>query len=87
MQACRPNSAPPSIALARFTAVGELLGLSRQYVDRLISEGVLPARHVPGSTHRKVRVADVVALGERRDHRRKVISKMVETVTEAGAQY
>lgn len=66
---------------------GELLGLSRQYVDRLISEGVLPARHIPGSTHRKVRVADVVALGERRDQRRKVISKMVDTVTDAGAQY
>ena len=66
---------------------GELLGLSRQYVDRLISEGVLPARHIPGSTHRKLRVADVVAFGGRRDQRRKVISEMVDTLTDAGAQY
>lgn len=66
---------------------GALLGLSRQYVDRLIAEGVLPARRLPGSTHRKVRVADVLAFGERRDHRRKIITDMVDTLTEAGAQY
>lgn len=66
---------------------GELLGLSRQYVDRLINEGALPARHIPGSTHRKLRVADVVAFGERRDERRKLIGKMVDTVTDAGAKY
>ena len=66
---------------------GELLGLSRQYVDRLISEGVLPARHIPGSSHRKLRVADVVAFGERRHERRKVISDMVDTLTDAGAMY
>ena len=66
---------------------GELLGLSRQYVDRLIAEGMLPARHLPGSTHRKVRVADVVAFGDRRDHRRRLIVDMVDTLTEAGAEY
>jgi excisionase family DNA binding protein len=66
---------------------GELLGVSRQYVDRLISEGVLPARRIPGSTHRKLRVADVVAFGERRDERREVISDMVDTLTDAGAKY
>lgn len=49
---------------------GELLGLSRQYVDRLIAEGALPARRLPGSTHRKVRVTDVLAFGPDGDERR-----------------
>lgn len=66
---------------------GELLGLSRQYVDRLIAEGVLPARRLPQSTHRKLRVADVLAFAARRDKRRKLITDMVDTLTEAGAEY
>lgn len=66
---------------------GELLGLSRQYVDRLIREGVLPARRLPQSTHRKLRVSDVLAFAARRDTRRKIITDMVNTLTEAGAEY
>ncbi|HET6951520.1 MAG TPA: helix-turn-helix domain-containing protein [Acidimicrobiales bacterium] len=66
---------------------GELLGLSRQYVDRLIAEGVLPARRLPGSTHRKLRVADVLEFAEQRDRRRKRIADMVDTMVDAGAEY
>jgi excisionase family DNA binding protein len=66
---------------------GELLGLSRQYVDRLIAEGTLAARRLPGSTHRKIRVADVLAFDDRRAERRKAISDMVDTLTDAGATY
>ena len=33
------------------TEVGRLLGLSRQFVDRLIDLGDLPARQLPGSAH------------------------------------
>lgn len=66
---------------------GELLGLSRQYVDRLIAEGILPARRLPGSLHRKVRVEDIIAFDDRRDDRRKMITDMVDTLTEAGADY
>lgn len=64
-----------------------LLGLSRQYVDRLIAEGVLPARRLPNSTHRKVRVADVLSLTEERTRRRRIITGMVDTLTDAGADY
>lgn len=66
---------------------GELLGLSRQYVDRLIAEGALPARRLPGSTHRKLRVADVLAFADQRDQRRTRIADMVDTMVEAGAEY
>lgn len=66
---------------------GELLGFSRQYVDRLIAEGVMPARRLPRSTHRKIRVADVVAFAERRQQRGRLISEMVDDLVEAGAEY
>jgi excisionase family DNA binding protein len=66
---------------------GELLGLSRQYVDRLIAEGVLAARRLPGSTHRRLRVADALAFSEQRDRRRKRIADMVDTLVDVGAEY
>lgn len=93
LMAVRDAASGHNVALVRTddevspAKAGALLGLSRQYVDRLISEGVLPARHIPGSTHRKLRVADVLAFSERRDQRRKAITEMVDTLTDAGAQY
>jgi excisionase family DNA binding protein len=63
------------------------LGLSRQFVDRLIDHGDLPSRHLPGSRHRRIRVADVVAFGQRRDERRASISKAVNSLVDAGAEY
>ena len=66
---------------------GELLGISRQFVDRLIDVGKLPARHLPGSRHRRVRVADVVALGESRDQRRATISNAINALVDGGADY
>lgn len=93
LMAVRDAASGHNVALVRTddevspAKAGELLGLSRQYVDRLINGGVLPARRIPGSTHRRLRVADVMAFGERRDARRKVITEMVDTLTDAGAQY
>ncbi|MCU1498002.1 MAG: DNA-binding protein [Acidimicrobiales bacterium] len=66
---------------------GELLGLSRQYVDRLIDDGQLTARHLPGSRHRRLRVADVLAFQRRRHDRQSKISSAVNAVVDAGAEY
>lgn len=66
---------------------GELLGLSRQYVDRLIDIGELPARRLPSSRHRRLRVADVVSFGARRDERRRLISDVVNALVDGGAEY
>ncbi len=66
---------------------GELLGISRQFVDRLIDVGRLPARRLPGSRHRRLRVADVVAFAQRRDERQALISDAVNAVVDAGAEY
>ena len=40
--------------------VGELLGLSRPFVVRLLDAGEIPAEHLPDSRHRVVRLADVL---------------------------
>lgn len=66
---------------------GRLLGLSRQFVDRLIDQGDLPARRLPRSRHRRVRVADVVTFSQRRDERRASIADAVNGLIDAGAEY
>lgn len=66
---------------------GELLGISRQFVDRLIDVGSLPARRLPGSRHRRLRVADVIAFAARRDERQGLISDGINVLVDGGAEY
>lgn len=49
----------------------ELLGVTRQFVDRLLADGTLAFRRLPGSRHRRIKLADVLALSEERDRRRR----------------
>ena len=52
------------------TGAAEVLGVTRQFVDRLCEDGVLPFRRLPGSRHRRIRVQDVVEVAvEREQHR------------------
>lgn len=69
------------------TETGQLLGLSRQYVDRLIDLGDLPARQLPGSSHRRVRTEDIVAFQQRRTLRRSQITNTINDLIDAGADY
>lgn len=39
----------------------KLLGVSRQFVDRLVAAEVLPTRRLPNSSYRKIPVRAVVA--------------------------
>ncbi|MEV5235230.1 helix-turn-helix domain-containing protein [Streptomyces pseudogriseolus] len=48
----------------------ELLGLSRPFVTRLLDAGDIPSTNLPGSRHRVVRLADVLAFQQRRERRR-----------------
>ena len=66
---------------------GELLGIPRQFVDRLIDTGKLPGRRLPGSRHRRLRVADVLDFGESRDKRLTHIADAVNTLVDGGAEY
>ncbi|MFN0090412.1 MAG: helix-turn-helix domain-containing protein [Acidimicrobiales bacterium] len=47
-----------------------VLGVTRQFVDRLCAEGVLAYRRLPGSRHRRILVSDVLAVAAERDRRR-----------------
>jgi excisionase family DNA binding protein len=54
----------------------ELLNLSRQYVVRLLDDGKIPSHKV--GTHRRVRVADVIAYKQTLDtDRRDALNKLV----------
>ncbi|MFE7414579.1 helix-turn-helix domain-containing protein [Streptomyces laurentii] len=52
------------------TEAAELLGLSRPFVVRLLDAGDIPSTNLPGSSHRVVRLADVLAFQQRRERRR-----------------
>lgn len=47
-----------------------MLGVTRQYVDRLCEDGALPFRRLPGSRHRRIRVQDVIEVADERERRR-----------------
>ncbi|MCC6434750.1 MAG: excisionase family DNA-binding protein [Acidimicrobiales bacterium] len=71
----------PSDAVLTPAEVGELLGLSRPFVTRLLDDGEMPSERLPGSKHRRVRLEDVLAFAERRDRRRDGRRKIAEIVT------
>ncbi|MET9464900.1 helix-turn-helix domain-containing protein [Streptomyces sp. NPDC006544] len=48
----------------------ELLGLSRPFVARLLDAGDILSTNLPGSSHRMVRLADVLAFQQQRERRR-----------------
>ncbi len=66
---------------------GELLGVSRQFVDRLIDVGKLSSRQLPSSRHRRLMVSDVLAFGRQREDRKARLFDGVNSVVEAGADY
>lgn len=52
------------------TETAELLGLSRPFVTRLLDAGDIPSTNLPGSSHRVVRLADVLAFQQQPERRR-----------------
>lgn len=49
----------------------DLLGVTRQFVDRLLADGTLACRRLPGSKHRRIKVGDILALAAERDRRQR----------------
>jgi hypothetical protein len=45
------------------------VGVTRRVVDWLMADRTLAFRRLPGNTHRRFRVGDVLALAEERDRR------------------
>ncbi|MDF1488399.1 helix-turn-helix domain-containing protein [Tessaracoccus caeni] len=52
------------------TEAAKLMGVTRQFVDRLCEDGVLAFRRLPGSRHRRIRVEDVLEVASEREQRR-----------------
>lgn len=59
------------------------LGMSRQYLVRLLEEGALPYHKV--GSHRRLRLGEVESFRRRRDaHRRRVLDRLSDTIERAG---
>jgi excisionase family DNA binding protein len=65
----------------------KLLGVSRQFVDRLVAKEVLPARRLPSSSYRKIPVRSVLAYKAVNDRKRAGIRKIVDDAAAAGLTY
>src|SRR4051794_2554603 len=65
----------------------QMLGVSRQFVMRLIADGDLASRRLPGSSHRRVPVEGVVALMERRDATHQRLDDATRALDDAGVDY
>ena len=61
-----------------------ILGVTRQYVDRLCEDEVLPFRRLPGSSHRRIRVADVIDARDERQRMRDGHAAIVAALAEVG---
>lgn len=69
------------------TEAAELLGLSRPFVVRLLDSGEIPSAYLPGSSHRVVRLADVLVFQARRERRREGRRRIADAVEEADLPY
>jgi excisionase family DNA binding protein len=64
-----------------------LLGVSRQYVDRLVATGALPIRRLPQSRYRKIPARAVLAHKVAKDAKRSAITALVAAADDAGLEY
>src|SRR5580704_10791159 len=62
---------------------GVVLGVSRQFVDRLIAQGELDCDRLPGSKHRRIAAEEIARFAEAREVRRASHRKAVEVMDAA----
>ncbi len=74
-------------ALVTPQEAAEFLGVSRQYVDKLLAEGRIKFEYKPASKHRVIRVADLVALEQSRQEGISRIGKAINDLIDSGAEY
>jgi excisionase family DNA binding protein len=77
----------PSDAMLTPAEAGELLGLSRPFVARLLDSGEIASERLPDSRHRRIRLADVVAFAEGRERRREGRRRIADAMTDADLPY
>ncbi len=62
----------------------EVLGLSRQYLTRLLDDAVIPSETLPESTHRRIRLADVLDFQAERRQRQEGVASFRRAIADAG---
>ena|ERR1700722_8860701 len=67
--------------------VGELLGLSRPFVARLLDQGEIASEFLPDSSHRRVKMSDVLAFQTRRERRAEGRRRIADIAASADLPY
>ena len=65
----------------------ELLGISRQFLDRLLASGKVEYRRKPQSTHRLIPLREIHRLQTERARRRTGVSHAIDALLDGGAEY
>jgi excisionase family DNA binding protein len=60
------------------------LGISRPLLVKLLDDGTIPARTLPGSRHRRIAVADLEAYHTHKTRRRRRLTAAMQDVAETG---
>ena len=63
-----------------------LLGVSRQFVDRLIADGKLTHRYKPGSKHRIISITEINNLKAQREHSRNGVRRAIDALVDGGIE-
>lgn len=66
---------------------GEMLGVTRQYIEKLISNGRLVATCKPGSKHKLIAVSDLVEFDKNRRNATQRVAVLVNDLIDAGVEY
>jgi excisionase family DNA binding protein len=64
-----------------------ILGVSRQFVDRLLSSGRMAFAYKAGSTHRTIRVAAIEQFARDRSRKRTSTEKSIDALLDGGLSY
>lgn len=81
------------VVVAKLTAMlspqgaAEMIGVSRQYIDKMIYEGRLPCTYKPGSSHKLLATSDVVEFEKERANAGRRVGAAINDVITAGADY
>ena len=65
----------------------ELLGISRQFLDRLLASGKIEYRRKPKSTHRLIPLSEIHRLQTERARRHVGVSQAIDALLDGGAEY
>ncbi len=91
-QAAREQAVGHRVTISFPDAVGELtpnqaaaeLGVSRPLLVKLLDDGTIPSRQLPGSRHRKIARADLDAYQAKKSTRRHLIAEAMNEVADGG---